>query len=330
MPIFRLEPEGGKTSAWLYAGGWTRDAVPREGWAVIDLTGTKAPSQDKIVAQNTSGKSAFAGTLHEAGKSKAGPWLTLPIKDYDVPAWTRELWDALAVDVAKLLMDDVPVMVACVGGHGRTGLVVCILAGILRPDLAKSNPIKWLRENYCDEAVETRAQVDYVFEILELNDDGTTRGAKIATVSANNGGYNRSGNWSQTDYSKAKEGEYKPGRKWDYKTGKWLEQPSGSEVGPSRDGSEVYDERSSSAYPKDQEVPGGTGTDYTERQVEALERLSKMGAGFWEDDAGMVVDVVTGEKFSWDEVDMFIDMNNDEEIVQNHWKEWEEADGQIL
>ena len=333
MPIFRLEPEGGSPSAWLYAGGWTREAVPRENWAVIDLTGTKAPSQDKVVAQNASGKTAFSGTLHVAGKSKAGPWLALPIKDFDVPSWNRELWDALAVDVAKLLLDNVPVLVACVGGHGRTGLAVCILTGILRPDLVGTNPIKWLRENYCDEAVETRAQVSYVFEILGLPNDGKTKGAKSVVASPNGGGH------IPKDWSKVKDGEYAPNKQWNHKSGKWEDQPAGSSVGPSKDKAEAVHsgkkfDPNLPGWVDDSDpkaaAPGGTGTDeYTPRQLEALQRLARLGTGFWEDDQGKVVDVATGEKFTWDEIEIFNDSDLNL-IAQNHWTEWEETDGKVL
>ena len=50
------------------------------------------------------------------------------------------------------------VHVGCIGGHGRTGLVLSVLMW----RLGEADPIKWLRCNYCTKAVESKAQVDWL------------------------------------------------------------------------------------------------------------------------------------------------------------------------
>lgn len=51
------------------------------------------------------------------------------------------------------------VHVQCIGGHGRTGLVLACYVGKYREI---KNPVKWVRENYCEEAVESWEQVKFV------------------------------------------------------------------------------------------------------------------------------------------------------------------------
>jgi hypothetical protein len=50
------------------------------------------------------------------------------------------------------------VHVGCIGGHGRTGLV---LAAIIA-SLGEKDAITWLRKNYCAKAVETSLQVSFL------------------------------------------------------------------------------------------------------------------------------------------------------------------------
>lgn len=50
------------------------------------------------------------------------------------------------------------VHIGCIGGHGRTGLVIAALAA----KEGVQNPITWTRENYCHKAVETKDQVNFL------------------------------------------------------------------------------------------------------------------------------------------------------------------------
>lgn len=101
----------------------------------------------------------------DAGMRVSGrqlPWtdgveFLLPITDQRAPpdaAQFRELveylWAALG--------DGKSVHVGCVGGHGRTGLVVAALASLS----GVKTPLAWTREQYCEKAVESKDQIDFL------------------------------------------------------------------------------------------------------------------------------------------------------------------------
>jgi hypothetical protein len=86
--------------------------------------------------------------------------LNLGWKDGGVPALGRELfWEPL---VEYLMATELRFAVGCLGGHGRTGTMLSILAALggLVPE--KTCPVNWIREHYCDEAVETSRQIGYI------------------------------------------------------------------------------------------------------------------------------------------------------------------------
>ena len=73
-------------------------------------------------------------------------------------AWWLQLLRSLPVMGAK-------VGLGCLGGHGRTGTVLSCLVGLT--DLVGDNddPVKWVRDHYCEEAVESDEQIEYVAAI---------------------------------------------------------------------------------------------------------------------------------------------------------------------
>ena len=162
--IVQLEDEG---SGWLLAGGWSRGAIIRGNQAVIDLTGTRTLTSQDIEPANNAGRMAFKNILKSVGTTV--PILHLYIKDFDTPNDMKEYhWLALADDVKAIMSEGKDVLVACQGGHGRTGMVVAMLAYILRPDIVGVDPITWLREHYCQDVVETTSQISYVYDMLGL------------------------------------------------------------------------------------------------------------------------------------------------------------------
>jgi Tyrosine phosphatase family len=89
----------------------------------------------------------------------------LPIHDFDVPKDADAVRAAIKQALSAALRD-MPVYVGCMGGWGRTGLFLALVAkaaGV--PD-----PIGYVRKTYSPRAVETRQQQKYVdeFDATEL------------------------------------------------------------------------------------------------------------------------------------------------------------------
>lgn len=53
------------------------------------------------------------------------------------------------------------VHIGCIGGHGRTGLVIAAMRAVLADD---KDAIMWTRKNHCKKAVETDSQVAFLVE----------------------------------------------------------------------------------------------------------------------------------------------------------------------
>ena len=161
----------------VYAGGWSRDAKPEDNLAVIDLTASEYDRWQRrnadVQARNDEGTQAFP-SANSVNKINS-PWLDLFIQDYGAP-WDldTEFWVSLAEDVKRLLDDGTSVLVCCYGGHGRTGLVLSILLGLIRPDLVGQCPIQTIRDIYCKNSTETRGQAEYVYLTLGIDSNALT------------------------------------------------------------------------------------------------------------------------------------------------------------
>lgn len=81
--------------------------------------------------------------------------VSIPTKDFSVPK-KADLDEGLANAVRALLHGE-RVYVGCMGGRGRTGLFLAILAKAF----GIKNPVEYVRKNYFSHAVETKEQ--YVF-----------------------------------------------------------------------------------------------------------------------------------------------------------------------
>lgn len=158
------EPNGGT----LYIGGWNNQATFDWNTHVIDLTGTEHKYWDIPVAFDERSKDFLPFLM----KSYAG-WLSLPFPDYGTPKGmsTRQQWEGMAATIKSILQEGKDVLVACLGGHGRSGLFVSIVGYILghKTNRAWKSPVEHIRQIHCDEAVETYAQEKYVYDILGLN-----------------------------------------------------------------------------------------------------------------------------------------------------------------
>lgn len=98
-------------------------------------------------------------------------------------------WLAVQLSAGKLIH------IGCIGGHGRTGLV---LAALVKEVTGNADAITYVRDNYCAKAVESPTQVQFLHEEFGINKVEASRSMfPIQT-----------GRPSQP-------GEYAPGTKWD-------------------------------------------------------------------------------------------------------------------
>ena len=92
--------------------------------------------------------------------------------DFSIPQDVhRDFWLALVDDIKRLGIKTVSTQ--CVGGHGRTGVQLCILGYLMgdaeclkQPDAATLT--KYVRSIYCHHAVEGKSQQEYIAEVLQI------------------------------------------------------------------------------------------------------------------------------------------------------------------
>lgn len=97
--------------------------------------------------------------LYEVGKAPPH-CVYYPIKNMKVP--TRpDKFEALVDMIVGVLGKGGKVHVGCIGGHGRTGLVIG--AVVARLEIAPENDaINWVRKHYCKRAIETAGQEGFL------------------------------------------------------------------------------------------------------------------------------------------------------------------------
>ena len=153
------------------AGGWWKAPV------VVDL----AMGPDETMAPFN--KSALSGgTIVPAGWScddytgRIDPpkyMIELDFPDFGVPQVDKLFWYALCDDIVE--HDIKTISTQCAGGHGRTGVQLCILYYLLNDDDVKSTItdagqlIELIRELHCDHAVETDGQQRYIAHVLDID-----------------------------------------------------------------------------------------------------------------------------------------------------------------
>lgn len=176
------------------AGGWWKAPV------VVDL----AMGPDETMAPFN--KSALSGgTIVPAGWScddytgRIDPpkyMIELDFPDFGVPQVDKLFWYALCDDIVE--HDIKTISTQCAGGHGRTGVQLCILYYLLNDDDVKSTItdagqlIELIRELHCDHAVETDGQQRYIANVLDI-DVGES---KIESTYGGWGGYSYGGGGS--------------------------------------------------------------------------------------------------------------------------------------
>jgi len=132
----------------LFIGGWSRGAYHSDDMTIIDLTAGKKPLRHR------------------------GHYYAINIDDFDVPQWSLFFWESIAMTVYEELMHG-DVLIACQGGHGRSGMVTAIVAYMMsnkrhirisERQMLLDDPVAWIRHMHCLNAVETVSQETCVYE----------------------------------------------------------------------------------------------------------------------------------------------------------------------
>ena len=147
----------------LYLGS-RQAALVHVGWALrVDLSNTASPAPCRVTATEPA-KALFDEAIFAPVLT---PVLEIAWPDQRAPGLTVEWWSMFADNLAKI---DGDVAMHCMGGHGRTGTAAAILIKLYKAWKSKKEPdiVTYLRKHYCDEAVETNDQLDYLelFDIM--------------------------------------------------------------------------------------------------------------------------------------------------------------------
>jgi len=87
-----------------------------------------------------------------------GQFIFFPITDMSVPKDVGEFKKMIEWTAVQLIANK-SVHVGCIGGHGRTGLFLAALYKYMTGDV---DAITYVRKNYCDKAVESNSQIDFL------------------------------------------------------------------------------------------------------------------------------------------------------------------------
>lgn len=149
----------------VHGGGTSRQG----GWERMEVTPDLAMGPRQVMSFETATKvpDGFSCASHVGGDTPL--IISIDWPDFGIPTDVgREFWLALVEDIKRLGIKTISTQ--CVGGHGRTGVQLAILAHMLgaieKPDAYSL--IKWVQSNYCHHAVETSGQQRYVAEMCEL------------------------------------------------------------------------------------------------------------------------------------------------------------------
>ena len=105
------------------------------------------------------------GVCVRAERVPATATIRLPIEDFNVPDDIEDVDNAIMATLEALL-DGKRVYVGCMGGWGRTGLFLALLAKVA----GNKDPVSYVRRLYTPRAVETDEQMAYVknFDVAPL------------------------------------------------------------------------------------------------------------------------------------------------------------------
>ncbi len=159
VPVFQAKGKKG-TGGEVWAGAKT-ELMDERGWDLIISAVGFADFLKNPIAGNEEARQLLPEALFTF---KPVPCIGIEWPDRGTPNLPREWWVMMA-KVIRGMPKGSKVGLCCMGGHGRTGTMLAILAVLLGQVKKGKCPVAWVRKNYCKEAVESNSQADYVEEI---------------------------------------------------------------------------------------------------------------------------------------------------------------------
>ena len=171
LPVFE------KNGITFHGGGTSRKMTYWPDAVIIDLNDSFG-SVVKVVGRSIPELEVFGNLI-----------IKIEWRDYGAPDLSKDLWLRLIKVLDALCQEKggtLDVIVCCMGGHGRTGTALTILAGLLDLVPAGECPVKWVRDRYCKNAVESDKQEKYITTITGL--EVTTKCVKSYKTYTHGGG----------------------------------------------------------------------------------------------------------------------------------------------
>lgn len=164
--------------------------MDREEWGLRIRLDNAAPF-DAILTGNDEAKAMMPGVF----VIRTEPTIRIEWPDMSIPELSGEWWDSLVLGL-NALPEPIRVGVWCVGGHGRTGTFLSILAGLAFNNVG--DPVAYIRKNYCEEAVETQWQIAYIEAVTGLKVKVASSIALSQKIRTTTGFVNSTGNTVQS------------------------------------------------------------------------------------------------------------------------------------
>ena len=176
----------------VYAGGTNREG----GWHRMTTKPDLAMGPRGVIISNKSSDLLPKGWKSTGALINGGHTVVMEIDwpDYGIPknlgpSW----WDALIEDIKE--KDITSISTQCMGGHGRTGVQLAVLAHKLIPEKDHTwkdagELITQIRDWYCTHAVEAKQQQTYVADCC-----GIPEGKSVVTVQTNT--------WATVDFDES-------------------------------------------------------------------------------------------------------------------------------
>lgn len=192
----------------FYGAGSTRELyeakVPEEyrgEWLFIDV-GSRFFTPDYYMSNVYLPQ--FAQAIQKANENVM--YLKIYWPDMQVPNVEKSGWEVLLSDIRNNTSIK-KVLFSCMGGHGRTGTALAVMAGLT--GVIDGDPVEYIRQNYCEEAVESQKQITYIEKITGLKVEAEPAKMYVSPKTDYPIGFNQTpGLWNSKETGKEK--NYKP------------------------------------------------------------------------------------------------------------------------